>query len=320
MKRRLQARLAAWVKRRQGSDKFPLTIHRRRLYILPSRGGVAFAFLLFFMLIASLNYVNGPALFLTFLLTGFALVAMHRCHRNLLNVAVDGIASGAAFAGEPARLSITFANTAHLARGQIEASIDHGVPAAIDLPRRSVRHLELPVDTLRRGVVRIERIRVHTTFPFGLFRAWTWLHTPLEIIVYPPPRGRLPMPAEAGNRSGERAKVGSGTEEWMGLRAFRDGDSPRQVAWKAFARGAPLLVKEYGASGSDLRLFEFAALAHLPLEERLEQLSRWVVDAEACGERYGLTIAAHRIAPDRGPEHRHRCLSALARVGLESER
>jgi len=108
-----------------------------------------------------------------------------------------------------------------------------------------------------------------------------------------------------------------GSDEWLGLRPFRDGDSPRQVDWKAYAREAPLLVKEYRSSGSELRRFDFGALGHLATEPRLEQLARWVVDAEAGGERYGLLLPNLEIPPDRGPDHRHRCLAALARCSLE---
>jgi uncharacterized protein (DUF58 family) len=68
---------------------------------------------------------------------------------------------------------------------------------------------------------------------------------------------------------------------------------------------------------SELRMFEYAQLAHFDEEARLSQLARWVVDAEASGERYGLTIPGVHLAPDRGPEHRHRCLAALALFGRE---
>jgi uncharacterized protein (DUF58 family) len=313
MKRFVKKRLAAWVKRRQGSDIFPVTINPRRLYILPTRGGLAFAALLFFMLVAGLNYTNSLALFLTFLLTGFALVAMHQCHRNLLNVSLTGIVPQPAFAGETARLHLTLGNDTNLIRHAIEASVLDEPAAAIDLPPRSTQRLELALSAPKRGVIRIERIQLATTYPFGLFRAWTWAHLPIEVIVYPRPQGSLPMPANIGRRSGERSQTGVGTEEWLGLRSFRDGDSPRQVAWKAYARGAPLLVKEYSAAGSELRLFDFEHLTQLDTEARLEQLARWIVDAEARGERYGLRIAEHRLEPERGPAHRHRCLSALAR-------
>lgn len=72
------------MRRRQGLDHLPVRLERRRIYILPTRGGLAFGGLLLLMLLAGLNYTNSLALFLTFLLTAFALVVMQLCHRNLL--------------------------------------------------------------------------------------------------------------------------------------------------------------------------------------------------------------------------------------------
>src|SRR5438105_14515850 len=76
-------RAAAWMRRRQGADLLPVALERRRLYILPTGTGVAFAALLFLMLIAGLNYGNSLALFLTFLLGAFALVAMRSEERRV---------------------------------------------------------------------------------------------------------------------------------------------------------------------------------------------------------------------------------------------
>ena len=139
----------------------------------------------------------------------------------------------------------------------------------------------------------------------------------IEMIVYPRAQGSLPMPTDSGFRTGTRSHALSGSDEWLGLRPFRDGDSPRQVAWKAYARGSPLLVKEYSAMGAELRIFDFRRLEHLAVEARLEQLARWVVDAETHGERYGLVIPPHELEPDSGPQHRHQCLTALASHGLD---
>jgi uncharacterized protein (DUF58 family) len=63
-------------------------------------------------------------------------------------------------------------------------------------------------------------------------------------------------------------------------------------------------------------MFDFTRLGTLDTETRLEQLARWIVDAEAGGERYGLELPGSHLDPDRGPEHRHRCLAALARYGF----
>jgi len=313
---RLRSRSAEWMRRRQGPDRLPVTLERRRLYILPTRAGLAFAGLLLLMLLAGLNYANSLALFLTFLLAAFALVVMQQCHGNLLGMQVLSAAAPAVFAGTRSCLHLTLASPDARARPQLEAALPQGEVQVANLAAHGEERLELPLPAARRGRLRIERLRLATTHPFGLFRAWTWLHTPVEVLVYPRPRGRLPMPAQPAPQRGRRSISGAGDDEWVGLRAFRDGDSPRQVDWKAYAREAPLLVKEYSAGGAERRLFDYAQLVDPDIEARLSQLARWVVEAEARGERYGLILPGTRLETGRGPAHRHRCLAALARVGL----
>ncbi|HTY50520.1 MAG TPA: DUF58 domain-containing protein [Steroidobacteraceae bacterium] len=309
-----QRRMAAWVRQRQGPDQPPLVLQRRRLYILPTRAGWGFALLLLLMLIAGLNYANSIALLVTFLLAGLALVAMHACHRNLLRLTVGELTADPAFAGGHARLYLRLAETTGVARPGLAAD-GAGIAAVdCDLAARAAAGLELALPASRRGLLPLPRLRITTTFPCGLFRAWTWLHVPLAVLVYPRPLGSRPLPAAPGARHGG-LPAGGQADEWSGLRPFREGDSPRQVAWKAYARGAPLMVKEYSAAGSAERSFDFNTLAGMDTEQRLSQLARWVVDAEAAGERYTLTLPGMRIAPDRGHAHRHRCLAALALHG-----
>jgi uncharacterized protein (DUF58 family) len=316
----MRARALAWIRRRQGADQLPVRLERRRLYILPTRAGLAFAALLFLMLLAGLNYTNSLALFLTFVLAGFALVVMQQCHRNLLGTEVTSARAPAVFAGTAGCVQVRLANAGAAVRARLEAALPGGAVISVELAGHGHKQLELPVPAAPRGIVHLERVRLATAHPFGLFRAWTWVYTPIEMLVYPRPRGLLPIPMQAGFNARRHGQLGGGADEWSGLRPFRDGDSPRQVDWKAYAREAPLLVKEYSDASAELREFDFASLAHLDVEARLSQLARWVVDTEAHGERYGLALPGIRLPPDRGPEHRHRCLAALAMFGLQGAR
>jgi len=316
VKRFLRARIASWARRRQGADVLPVTVHYRRIYILPTRAGWGFALLLFCMFVAGLNYSNSTALFLTFWLGGFVLVGLHRCHRNLLGIALKDATAIATFAGGAGQIELTLENPAPLTRLRIEADLPDVAPSVTDIAARSAARLSLAVPTRVRGRLLIDGLRLTTALPFGFFRAWTWVYLPVELIVYPRARGFLPLPTLAGVSTGTKVRGGSGGDEWLGLRAFRDGDSPRQVAWKAYARGAPLLVKEYCAAAAPERSFDFERLPNLDTERRLEQLAAWIVDAENRGERYALTLPGSKLALDRGAQHRHRCLSALALYGL----
>jgi uncharacterized protein (DUF58 family) len=305
-----------WAQRRQGTDRLPLTLARRRLYILPTRAGMAFCALVLTMLIAALNYANSLALLLAFLLAGFALVTMHECHRNLLGLSLLEAAAPPLFAGSAGTLHLTLQNASRAARYRVQtaaltaASKDPAVP--VDLPAGGHAEVALSIHASKRGLQRIDRLRVTSSHPFGLFRVWTWVYAPITVIVYPRAVGSLPLPTDSATSAGTRPRGAGGSEEWVGLRPFRDGDSPRQVAWKAYAREAPLLVKEYSSAGSPLRMLSLDAARQSDIESRLAQLARWIVDAEAAGDLYGLELPGESIPPHRGPDHRHRCLTALA--------
>ncbi|MGH8289109.1 MAG: DUF58 domain-containing protein [Steroidobacteraceae bacterium] len=312
VRNRLRKGAADWARRRQGPDCLPLTLARRRLYILPTRVGMGFGALVLTMLAAGLNYANSLALLLTFLLVGFALVAMHECHRNLLGVALLEAAAQPMFAGSLGILRLTLENVSRLRRYRIQAAIEGQAGVTVDLCTGGRVPIELPIPALRRGLRRIDRLRVSSSHPFGLFRVWTWVHASIEVVVYPRAAGSLPLPPDRGASIGASSRGTTGADEWVGLRPFRDGDSPRHVAWKAYAREAPLLVKEYSSTGAPLRMLSLEDTRQPDIESRLAQLARWIVDAEAGGNLYGLELSGQRIAAQRGPDHRHRCLSVLA--------
>jgi len=159
-----RARMAAWIRRRQGPDSLPLVLTRRRLYILPTRAGVAFGLLWFMMLLAGLNYGNSLALFLTFLLAGFALVAMHECHRNLLGTTLMSVSAPPVFAGRPGSVQLTLDNPGSAPRPGIQASLDDGPLVTVELGAHGRGRLELPLAAARRGVVSVAS-RSSRTFP-----------------------------------------------------------------------------------------------------------------------------------------------------------
>ncbi len=181
----MQRRMAQWVKRRQGEDALPVSLHRRRLYILPTRVGMAFALLLLLMLVAGLNYANSLALLTTFLLAGLALVSMHACHRNLLGLTVTDLVAQDSFAGGAASLQVRLANPGAPVRVGIELQTAGGPAVACSVPANDSVAVNLTLATPVRGAVPVGRLLIRTTWPFGLFRGWTWLHVSDTVTVYP---------------------------------------------------------------------------------------------------------------------------------------
>jgi uncharacterized protein (DUF58 family) len=313
-----RARVREWALRRQGADLLPVRLAARRIYIVPSPAGWTFALLIAVMFIAGINYGNGLALLFTFWLAGFALVAMVQTQRSLAGLQILHATATPAFAG--GSVVLTLAVSGRTALGDLQLSGGPQGPhcAASDVTLHA-GELVIALPARRRGYWRAPPLRLGSTAPFGLFRTWTWLQLDATTLVYPSPVGGLPVPENPGADAGATQQV-HGQDELAWLREFRDGDSPRQVAWKAFARGAPLLVREYHGSTAVRREFDFALLGNLDVEARLSQLARWVVDAQARNEAWVLRLPGSQPLSGHGGAHRDHCLECLALHGLRATR
>jgi len=107
-----QSRVQDWIRRRQGPDRDPVELTRNRIYILPTRLGLAYAGMLFAMLLGGMNYNNNLGLGLTFLLVSLGFVTMHHCHGTLRGLSLRLLATEPAFVGQKVGFRLLLENAA----------------------------------------------------------------------------------------------------------------------------------------------------------------------------------------------------------------
>lgn len=313
----LRRKTRAWARRRHGVDADPITLSGRRIYILPTGLGVAFALMIFAMFLGAMNYGNNLALGLGFMLGSLGLTAMHYCHRNIATLRIASAAAEPVFAGEQARFNIALENDAPLPRHEVAIGNEFGSadPVRLEPGARAVLSVRLPA--VQRGYLQLDHFEITTRHPFGLFRAWAYLHMDIRCVVYPrpAPRGLAPPPVETD--IGGTHDSARGDEDFAGLRGFHPGDSPRRVAWKAYARGQGLHVKVYAGTAVASHRFDWDSLPGLGVEARLSQLCRWIEDAHAQGRAFALKLPGVDLPANIGPAHRQRCLTALALFDMD---
>lgn len=298
-----------WALRRQGPDALPLRLAPRRIYILPTAAGLNYALIVAAMFVAGMNYGNGLVLLLSFWMTGFGLVAMIQTQRSLASVRLLHASAQPAFAGESVQLDLELEG--RLAATDLVVGAAGGSALAASTHEAGRISLGLRFAVPRRGRWRAPVLSLESRAPFGLFRAWTWLSLDASTLVYPKPEGNAPLPQSDDPLGSHHRQAGS-LDELAALRAFREGDSPRQVAWKAYARGAPLLVREYLGQSSSSSIFDYATVPLRGSEARLSQLARWVLDSAARNLSWTLRLPGATEMAGNGPAHRRRCLEALA--------
>jgi uncharacterized protein (DUF58 family) len=274
--------------------------------------------MIFLLFLGSMNYANNVALGLTFMLAAIGLVAMHHCQRNLAGVRIGSAATDAVFAGQLVKLSVALESDMRLVRYDISIAVERSEsdPVCVTSGERVV--LKVAIPTQQRGRLSLDHVQVSSTYPFGLFRAWTHVHVPMHCIVYPTlaDRGVPPPPTETDIGGAQDSQRGD--EDFAGLRSFNPGDSPRRIAWKAYARGQKLQVKQYAGTAVTSHLLDWETLAGLNVEARLSQLARWIEDAHAASRAFGLRLPGTAIPTNVGNTHRQHCLTALALFGIDN--
>ncbi len=311
-------RVKRWAKNRQGIDARVTTLLPRRVYILPTGVGIVFGIMTFAMLLGAMNYNNNLSFGLTFLLAGLGFVSMHSCQRNLVGLELAFAGVEPVFAGDVARFRIALNNRSRSARFQIWLTVDDVNTEAVDLEAGEGHVIELPIVTTERGRISLPRFGVRTRYPFELFRAWAWLHMDLDGLVYPAIAAAAPEPPPSVSALGHRQHDARGEEDFAGLRKFNRGDSPRNAAWKAYARSGQLLAKKFSGADTSSQWFDYDDLAGVDVEQRLSILTRWIVEADRRGEDYGLRLPGQAFPPAHGSTQRLDCLEALALFGKEA--
>lgn len=314
---RARARFDAWAKRRM-PDALPARFDRRRIYVLPTKFGLFFAALLATMGVGALNYNNNPALLLCLLLTGAAIASLLQAHLQLSGLEIHAIGAEPVPAGTPLQLRVhARAEPGRERRGlRVDAgdasstlSLDGGGGEAV-----------LAIATSVRGWLEPGRLRVSTTRPLGLARAWAYAWPDAPLLVYPAPEASGP-PLPTGSGGSTQSRLHPAGDDVHHLRDWRRGDSRRAIAWKASARRDALLVREFEQPLGAAVVLDWRALSGLRHEDRIRRLARWVDEAERESRRYRLLLPGQPpLGPASGAAHRHACLRALALLPREAGR
>ena len=290
-----------------------LTLDHGRIYLLPTATGLGFALLLALLLVVGLNYDNNLILFLAFLLAGLGLNALLASWQQLQGLTVTAEAGESDFAGGQVRYPLRL--TAPAPGRRLSLSLDEANEIVTELSPGDARRVLLTAPARRRGCQRAGLLRIGSTHPLGLFRAWSRIDLASNALVWPrPATSPSPLPFESGGEHTDGPAGGGAAEplDFAGHRPWRRGDSLRAIDWKALAREQGLLTKLFDSGVHQECWLDPALAPETDPEARLSRLCAWLLEAERRCIPTGLRLPGRLIPPGTGERHRLRCLEALA--------
>ena len=307
-----------WSSRKRAPEAGTIFLGQRRVYILPTRQGLVFSIALLLMLIGSINYNLSLGYVLTFMLAGVGVVSILHTFRNLAHLYINAGRVDPVYAGDVARFNIEIENRDRFSRYTLRLNIrdDPAQPPVVcDVPAGRLTQVAVPARAQRRGWLQLDRITMETRFPVGLARAWSYVKPDMKAMVYPRPDDAPLPPLQPRPDMGDAEALGTGTDDFHGLRDYQSSDSPRHIAWKAVARSRTNtpLTKLFSGRASSEMWFDYAGLPdNMDREARLSRLTRWVLLAARDGLRFGIRLPGVEIALGEGDAQRDRCLKELA--------
>jgi uncharacterized protein (DUF58 family) len=315
LRHRLHETFVRWALREKPPEPAPIILTQRRVYVLPTRAGLAYAVALGVILLGAMNYNLSLGHGLVFMLAGLGIVAILHTFRNLVLISLRPGRCEPVFAGGTAQFSLVLDNRRPDARTSLRLSIGDLEPVEVDIEARGSKVAILGHPATRRGWLPLPRVTIETTWPLGLVRAWSYAAPALDCLVYPAPAAKAPPLPWSGDSARGTTRDGRGADDFSGLRKHQVADAPRHVAWKAVARqhDGPLLTKLFAGASAQQVWLDWHALPEMAdSEQRLSILARWMLDADAAGLAWGLRLPGLQLAQDQGQEHLAAGLRALA--------
>jgi len=303
-------RIKERVRKTRGPLTPPVTLEYRHVFVMPTKFGVCFGFLLVLMLLGGLNFNNNMALMLVFLLGAMTQMTSLLAYRNLVGLRIDNIISDAVFCGEDARFKIFISNPGRQKRYTLSAGFKQAQDCR-DFNPSARESVTLHMPSQKRGWVAMPVFRLETRFPLGLFKAWSWIFPNTSCLVYPEPAKTFPPLPISGQGESGQAKKGDG-DQVHGLRKYQQGDSRHRIAWRASARHDKMYSLEMETPRDESCELNWDLLQGYDAESRLSVLTAWVLEADRRQLTYSLKMPLESIATGQGAGQRVRCLEMLA--------
>jgi uncharacterized protein (DUF58 family) len=136
--------------------------------------------------------------------------------------------------------------------------------------------VRVPVGAFRRGIHALPDFVITSRYPLGLFHTWKKFRSGFSAWIHPAPSGGIPW------RNNEWKNEDS-CLEYREHRRANPGDSQARIDWKRYARDRNPLFRVYDVDRDRKILLRWEDIQHLPLEDALSQLARWMIDAESTG-------------------------------------
>ena len=318
-------RLAHWNSSfgRTPTTATEVELQQRRIYLLPTGRGGFLIITAVVLLLVGVNYQLSLAYVVAFLLAGLMQAALLTSYRNLRGLIVVSGRSPHCRVGEDAAFPITLASPERAREGITLAAQNsakqwaHSGPNRLNADERQAAPLSYVA--VQRGLLPLARITVESRAPYGLIRAWSYVHFEWVALVEPMPETPPPALPKASGADGANTGRTQVAHDPDSLREFVHGDSLRRVAWKQVAKSGQWYTRT-GDTGTRHEIdLSWQMVQLTETEARLARMAAWLLRAHNENCAYSLSMPNAQLSLADGSQQFADASIALAVYPLRPE-
>lgn len=291
MQKGLKQQVSQWIAKRFQVDSVK-TLLQKDVLVFIHKQGFLYLVLILITFIAGINYGNNLILGFCFLLSAILCISFYLTFKQLHDLKIEIVMPEVGQVNQPSIIRLMLKQQDKTVR---YLRIQSSQQEQMIYVNQVQQIIELPVLPQQRGLYEFGVIKVYSTYPLGLVRAWTYLYPKQKIWIAP----------KAHDWQKEHKKQPTSAhdslDEFKELRAFRQGDSYQNVAWKQVARGQGFFIKMFEAQVNHQHLeIDYQQIPVLGHEEKLSFMMGLVEQCEQLGDDYALILPHARLESGQG--------------------
>lgn len=291
MQKGLKQQVSQWIAKRFQVDSVK-TLLQKDVLVFIYKQGFLYLVLILITFIAGINYGNNLILGFCFLLSAILCISFYLTFKQLHDLKIEIVMPEVGQVNQPSIIKLMLKQHDKTVRYLRIQSSQQEQMIYVNQVQQTV---ELPVLPQQRGLYEFGVIKVYSTYPLGLVRAWTYLYPKQKIWIAPKAHD---WQKEHKNQP---TSAHDSLDEFKELRAFRQGDSYQNVAWKQVARGQGFFIKMFEAQANHQHLeIDYQQIPALGHEEKLSFMMGLVEQCEQLGDDYALILPHARLESGQG--------------------
>ena len=238
------------------------------------------------LLLVGVNYQLSLAFVVAFLLAGLMQAALLVSYRNLRGLIVRTGRSPHCKQGESLAFAVALISPERARDGiALRAQADDTEKmvakcAPLSVAQDATATVPLVFAAPQRGLMALRRIVVESRAPYGLIRAWSYVHFEWLGVIEPQPETPPPaLPLVTGDNDGSASRTAHVAHDPDSLRSYAPGDSLKRVAWKQVAKSGAWYTRT-GDTGQRQEIeLSWQLVTLTGTEARLSRMAAWLLRA-----------------------------------------